>query len=331
MKIYYSSYELVSDHKLNNKLSGSLSSVRRMGFILKIIWDNGWVGYSDCHPLLEYGDSPTGIQIEHLRKGIPSDLVNSSLWLASHDAYFRSKKQNIFNSRTPLKNNFIVSDIRLISEDQLMKLKSQGFTKIKIKVGGDIKSEINFIERVCDFDFKIRLDFNSSSDFISFKNFVAQLSQSVLSRIEYVEDPFPFEYELWNEAKNWVPLAADFEYFHVHWNQIETVPFETVIIKPARMNVNEVVSQCLKFNLKFSVTSSMDHVIGCLGALSVAMDLKEKYGDLVLDPGCMTWCLFVPNRFSDSIVVKGPEVREVPGFGLGFDRLLEEETWHEVL
>src|SRR5690606_34467791 len=93
--------------------------------------------------------------------------------------------------------------------EQLQALKTQGFDTLKIKLGKDLEFEKSFLNKLAETaDFKLRGDFNSTLSWQDFENFFKDLPNE---KIEYIEDPFPYEVDLWNEARKLVPLALDFE------------------------------------------------------------------------------------------------------------------------
>ncbi|MNL64543.1 hypothetical protein D3C87_1887680 [compost metagenome] len=102
------------------------------------------------------------------------------------------------------------------------------------------------------------------------------------------------------------------------------------MIKPAKCDVDQAISRGKKFNLKAVVTSYMDHPVGMIHALGVAMELKKLHGEMMLDPGCLTHQLFKMGSFSAEINTQGPFVMKVPGTGVGFDKLLEAQKWQQI-
>ncbi|HWU42867.1 MAG TPA: hypothetical protein VN132_05485, partial [Bdellovibrio sp.] len=160
--------------------------------------------------------------------------------------------------------------------------------------------------------------------------FVTNLDPQVRKRIEYIEDPFPYEASAWFEAKELAPLAIDNQYAKVRWDELEKCPFDVIILKPAKMDVDKAIAQCKQWKLKTTVTSYMDHSVGIAHAMIVAMELKKEHGNMILESGCMTQRLYQKDAFTTEFETKGPFIQHVKGIGIGFDQLLEEMPWYHI-
>lgn len=326
MKISHSPYLLYPRNSLNAVSVGEA----REGTLLKVEWEGGLVGYADLHPWPELGDLPLVRQISDLRSGYSSDLVKQSLWMARRDALLRHKVQHIFSGGEPVKNNWIVTNIQNFDIGSLQKIKDLGFTTLKVKAGRSVAAEIAALEKIAEAGLGIRLDFNASGSWDKFRNYLMQIPAKVLSRIEYVEDPFPFDPSLWNEARRLVPIALDNQYSQVPWASLQEAPCDVLVLKPAKTDVSEALAYCEKWHLKMTVTSYMDHPVGVLHALGVAMELKKKHPNLILDAGCLTHHLYEEDVFSSAITVQGAYILQTPGAGVGFDHLLETLPWQPL-
>lgn len=326
MKISYSPYTLKPVVSLNAN-----SGVEpRQGVLLKVDWGDGKIGYSDLHPWPELGDKTLDEQLSLLRDGKVTTQIEQSLWMANRDADLRSQNKNIFDHGTKLKNNFLISDFRAIKLGQLDEIKQSGFTCLKIKVGRDLEAETEFISRAAGKDFMLRLDFNGTGTWQIFERFIASLDKLVLSRIEYVEDPFPYDDNSWADARKLVKIAIDNQFSRVRWGNFKRIPFDVLIVKPAKMDVDYAMQLCDKYMLQATVTSYMDHPVGIMHALGVAMELKKAHGKRMLDPGCLTHHLYQMDMFGASIPQQGPYLMRVEGTGVGFNGLLEKQAWYQI-
>lgn len=343
MKIFFSLYTLRPVQSLNALSAGM---IERKGALLKVDWGNELVGYADLHPWVELGDWTLDEQLSSLRDGRISSQVERCIWLARRDAELRFEKKSIFGQNKYLfsfdyrldpsatgkmKNNFLLTDFGLLKKGFLDDLKDQDFSTVKIKVGKNLEKETDVLEQVAAAGFRIRLDFNAVSNPKNFEKFIGNLSGSIRSLIEYVEDPFPFDIAPWSEAKKLVRIAIDNEYEKVPWDKISAAPFDVIVIKPAKLDVNLAISRCQKWNLKATVTSYMDHAVGASHALGVALELKEKYGDMILEAGCLTHHLYQADSFSAEITSHGPYLVNINGTGIGFNKLLEATPWFHLI
>lgn len=302
----------------------------REGALLKVEWPDQKVGYADLHPWPELGDVPLQVHMQDLAKGKISSLVEQSIWLARRDAQWRADKKNYFDDGMPLRNNFTISNIHDVVPGFLDEIKAEGFTTVKLKVGRDLKQEIGFLSNLAAAGLKIRLDFNAIASWQIFEKFMAQVPGTVLPFIEYIEDPFPYEEKSWSEAQKLAPIAVDNEYHKVRWNKNEKPPFDVMVVKPARVDVDKAVEFCKKWNLKMTITTSMDHPVGVAHAVSVAMELKKLHGDMILEAGCMTHRLYQMDLFVTELFTQGPYFAKGRGTGIGFDNILKALPWHPV-
>lgn len=327
MKISYSPYTL----KPVQHLSALATLGERQGVLLKVEWPDGLVGYADLHPWTELGDASWEEQLAGLRKGQVSVMLEQSIWMARKDAQLRQGGKNAFEGLATIKNNYIVSDIGIETEDLIARLKSEGFETVKIKVGRDLQKEAEFISLLGrDGAFKLRLDFNAMGTWQTYERFMSRIDKVALQRVQYVEDPFPFEAQAWTEAKRFAPLAIDNEASKVDLKKLKGKPFDVVVLKPAKMDVNSTVQNCIIHDLKIAVTSYMDHPVGVIHALAVASELKKAHPQRILDAGCMTIKLFQMDAYSAEVVISGPFLKRPAGRGIGFDALLTKEPWTQL-
>lgn len=326
MKIFYSPYKLKPLQSLNSLATAS----EREGALLKVEWPDGCMGYSDLHPWPELGDASLENQLSDLRRGRMSNQVEQSIWFSRRDAQARKNKVHLFDSGEKIKNNFLLSDFRQIKPGFLDELKKEGFATLKMKVGRNLREEAEMLTHIAAVGLKIRLDFNAVGSWSIFEKFMNALPLTVRPLIEYVEDPFPYDPKTWAEARKLAKIALDNQYHKVQWDQLSAAPFDVLVLKPAKMDVDKAIALCEKWKLKATVTSYMDHPVGVTHALAVAMELKKKYGEMILEAGCLTHRLYQMDSFAAEISTQGPFVLKVTGLGVGFDKLLEALPWHQL-
>lgn len=327
MKISYSPYTL----KPAQHLSAAATMIDRMGVLIKIEWPDGHTGYSDLHPWPELGDASWEDQLAGIRQGQISPMVEQSIWMARKDAQFRKQDKNIFEGLASIKNNYLITDILTEPEGIVDRLKSEGFETVKIKLGRDLKKEAEYISMLGrDGAFKLRLDFNALGTWQTYERFMSSLDKVALTRVQYVEDPFPYDAQAWMEAKKFAPIAIDNEISKVNLKKMGPKPFDVVILKPAKMDVNSTLQSCIINDLKLVVTSYMDHPVGVVHALAIATELKKAHPQRILDAGCMTLRLFQMDAYAAEVVISGAFLKRPTGRGIGFESLLAKEPWAQL-
>lgn len=305
--------------------------VPREGALLRCEWPDQKVGYADCFPWVEMGDADIDTQIYALSRGKISLLMEQTIWLARKDALMRSMHVNGLTGGAKIKSHYLVTDLSKLGDSELSNIKSAGFSTLKIKVGRNLEEEARQILRLTKLtQFMFRLDFNSKSDFSSFERFMTIFDKAAASRIEFVEDPFPYDEAAWTEASRMARLAVDFESENIDWAKIQKAPFEYLIIKPARQDVDKAIHRCTTHNLKAVVTSSLDHPVGVVHAAIVAAEIKKNYPSILMDCGILSLKVYRPNEFSNKIVTQGPYIVQTHGYGIGFDQVLPNLEWQPL-
>lgn len=303
----------------------------RQGAIIKVQWSNGKTGYADLHPWPELGDFDLDVQLDAVSRGKLTCPAEQTIWMAKRDAILRSEKKSAFSGLSKVKNHFLITDFTKVGEAVLREIKESGFTTVKIKVGRSTEDEVKFINKVVrQSPLQIRLDFNSKSTYDKFAKFISLLSAGEKKRIEYVEDPFPWDEQGWTEAAKLAPLAVDAEATNIDWKKIKLPPFKVMVIKPARQDLDQAVERVNKFALKMVITSALDHPVGIAHASYVAGELKKIYPNVLLDCGCLTVRSYKPNEFSTKMMIQGPYLNNVPGTGVGFDDLFAKLEWQPL-
>lgn len=330
MKIFFHPYFLQPIQSLN----AVSAATARQGFLIKIEDPNGAVGYADLHPWVELGDSPLSSQIEDMRLGKISSQLCQTLCLAQKDAHARLKKQSLFHDLPSIKNNFLISNIAVVDSSSLKQIQDQGFDILKIKVGRDFKKEMARLNDIARAGFKMRLDFNASVSWFEFQMFFAGLDDATLENIQYVEDPCVYDVKIWGEAQKIVKIAMDNQFSKYAMSRVsensQGPAFDVLILKPAKMKIEDSINLCRKFNLQTTVTSYMDHPVGVLHSLAVAMQVKKSLGDQALEAGCYTHHLYQENQFSEEINIQNANIIPPQGFGIGFDKILEALPWQLI-
>jgi len=315
-----------------NSLSAVADQTPREGILFKMVWPDQKIGYADLFPWPELGDPNVDQHLEELKKRHIPKLLEQTIWLGRKDAILRSQGKNALSDATRIKNHFLITDFTQVNESLLNEAKSAGFTTMKVKVGRDWKAETEWLNKILrSYPFTCRLDFNSKGDLASLERMFSHLVPGLKQKIEFVEDPFPWDYDTWMDAAKIARLALDQEYVNINWRELtKELPFRVIVIKPARQDLEEVTRFALLKNLKMVITSSMDHPVGVVHAVRVAAELKKQHSTQVLECGCLTMKSYKPNQFSTQMIVQGPYLSQVKGTGIGFDQVLDDISWIPV-
>jgi O-succinylbenzoate synthase len=301
----------------------------REGALFKVTWSNGKVGYSDLMPRPELGDLSLDQELENLKKFKMSSLVEQMIALANRDADFRSTGKNAFQDSKKVKNSYFISEVTSTDSSLFEKIRSQKFSTLMIDCGQNFEDEAEHVRRILRMtNFIVRLDFNAKADFSILERFMAKIEPGLKPRIEYIEDPMPFEPSSWAEATNLAPLAIETQYPHVQWDNPSLVPkIKTLVIRPSRFDIDKSIKNALQYNCKMVVTSSLEHPVSTAHASLVASDLMIKYPLLVSDHDCLYQTFYAPHSFSGYLTAQGPYLTTSPGLGIGFDAKFKALNW----
>lgn len=298
------------DYALTFKESGK----KRYGSLVKIEFDQGKVGYADCHPWEEFGDAPLEKQKVSLIKQKPLPLSLRTLYFARLDAEARFEGRSLFNDLSIPKSHFLIIDlINFKSED------FKDFKILKIKLGSCLKKEVEALFKLAEKapQCKWRLDFNSKLNFSKFLIFLNSI-RPLHSFIDFCEDPFPYNASNWKciEEEQQISLAADFEFSKILQNSYFP---KVIVLKPA-------VQQSISTKSRLIVTSYLDHPLGqiCSAYIAAKHMARTEIG------GFLSHLVYEDNAFSIELTRKGDLLQPPPGKGFGFDHLLEAVRWNDV-
>ncbi|MES2802826.1 MAG: AMP-binding protein [Bdellovibrionota bacterium] len=269
------------------------------GALIKIQDKLGDEGFSDLCPWPSLGDAP--LEEELASQG---PLYRRAIDLALLDLQARKDKKFLV-SPSPVKNNILVADFRELEEGFDFK----GVT-VKFKGNEHVYDFANFLIKNVQRFKKIRIDFNNCISEFVFSEFLNLLSDEVLEKIEYIEDPFFFHLDLWNQHSAKVKLVLD-------WKQGDEQNWSHRIWKPSR----EEKMSCQDF----SITSSMEHPVGVAHGLHFAQKYPEK------THGFLTLPLYDETEFSPSFTIEQDHLTyQSDGYGIGFTTQLSKLNWIPV-
>ena len=323
----YYPYELVPKGRLGNKAQ----SASRQGALLKVIFSDDKVGYSDCFPWPELGDHSLEEQLRNLKKGHLTELTEQSIVFARADAEARFKGESLFKELKVPKSHALFTDLALLSSEELESLSNSGFTKIKVKVGSHPEKEsqkiLSLEPHLKKLSIKLRLDFNSSLSMSKLEEFLVRLGP-VVKMIDFIEDPIPFNDRAWKELQQkWnIRIALD-RMQGIPLEEIKKGSFALLIIKPANQNWKKLVQLAKEMQLPVVVTSYLDHPIGQLYSAWVASQILMNKEVEIEDCGLLSHFAYNVNQFS--VLLKDENGCLIPPYetGIGFTKLLSEITW----
>lgn len=304
MKIWTHSYELKSLHS-NFK--------SRTGVLLKVEWALNQIGYSDLHPWPEFGEEPLDTHLEKLSRFEFTKLSEISLEFNFIDRELRHLRRNAFAGLIIPRSHRLIEDLPSVRFESLKEWQQQGFTHVKAKVGRDLKSELRALKDLIPATpFQWRLDFNGRLEAAEFTSWWSEIPEDLKRRIDFVEDPVSHE-----KLGLHGPWADD-------WRRLPGASVR--VIKPTRETVDDVSAYA-----RIVFTHSLDHP---LGQVCAAWTASKYYW---LHPKRTEVCglgmneIYEPNGFSKLWPSQGPRLKPTPGFGLGFDEILESIAWQRLV
>ncbi|MBV9068811.1 MAG: hypothetical protein JO093_17075 [Acidobacteria bacterium] len=301
--IEYWRYELTPKRRLS---AIAVDGVRR-GALIRV---NG--GVADVHPWPELGDLPLDEQLALLARGEMTPLTKASLEFASIDATARRDGRNLFDGLTIPPSHWPGPD------------PPAAFDTVKLK-GIDV-----IPDRV-----RLRIDFNATLTAEEFVQIAATLPRE---RIDFIEDPCPYDAAVWSElrertglriALDRLPSSSQHRHeclchtssdpmWHRHSCLCSVNSYDVLILKPA---VDEIPCS----DAEVVVTSYMDHPIGQLCAAYAAAT-----SNITSTCGLITHVLFENDEFIERMRIDGTRLVPPVGTGWGFDELLKKLPWRTL-
>ena len=300
--IDYWRYELTPKRRLS---AVAVDGVRR-GALIRV---NG--GVADIHPWPELGDLPLDEQLALLARGETTPLTKASLEFASLDASARQDGRSLFDGLTIPPSHWPGPD------------PPAAFDTAKLKSIDVIPDRV-----------RLRIDFNATLTAEEFVQIAATLPRE---RIDFIEDPCPYDDAVWRELRSTTGLRLAVDraprssqhrqeclchtssaMWHRHSCLCSVNSYDVLILKPA---LDEI--PCT--DAEVVVTSYMDHPIGQLCAAYAAAT-----ANITSTCGLITHVLFENNPFIERMRIDGTRLVPPEGSGWGFDDLLENLPWQKL-
>jgi O-succinylbenzoate synthase len=278
----YWRYELTP----KRRLSAVADAGPRRGALLRI---NG--GYADVHPWPELGDLPLDEQLALLARGETTPLTASSLEFASIDAAARRDGRSLFDGLTIPPSHW--PGPQPPSEFDTVKLKNIDVIPDRVR---------------------LRIDFNAT---LTAEEFVEIAKTLPRERIDFIEDPCPYDASVWRELREQTGLRLALDRAPSS-SQHRQDSYDVLILKPALEEI-----PCT--DVEIVVTSYMDHPIGQLCAAYAAATTN-----ITSTCGLITHVLFENDPFIERLRIDGTRLVAPGGTGWGFDDLLENLPWRKL-
>jgi O-succinylbenzoate synthase len=297
------------------RLSAVAADSPRHGALIRI---NG--GVADVHPWPELGDLTLDEQLALLARGETTPLTRASLEFASIDAAARRDGRSLFDGLTIPPSHWPGPD------------PPPAFDTVKLKSIDVIPDGV-----------RLRIDFNATLTAEEFVDIAATLPRE---RIDFIEDPCPYDAAVWRELRERTGLRLALDraasssqhrqecvchtgsdqhlstsadpMWHRHSCLCSLNSYDVLILKPA---IEEI--RCT--DKEIVVTSYMDHPIGQLCAAYAAAT-----ANITTTCGLVTHVLFENDRFIERMRIDGTRLVPPRGTGWGFDDLLETLPWQKL-
>jgi O-succinylbenzoate synthase len=264
-------------------LSGIATSGPRVGALIRV-----GDGFADVHPWPELGDATLDEQLARLARGETTPITAQALEHARIDGAARSRGQSLFDGLEIPASHWPGND------------PPPPFDTAKIKGAGDLPPRV-----------RLRIDFNATLQPGEFERIAASLPRE---RIDFVEDPCPYDGETWNRLRGRTGLRLALDRGEARDG------VDVLVVKPA-------VQAMPVAPLEIVVTSYMDHALGQMTAAWVAAANAQRVSRRC---GLFTHVLFESDPFFERIRANGAYLLPPEGTGFGFDDLLESLPWTKL-
>ncbi len=302
MKFWISPYELESARPLNSRTDRRIYR----GALVRI-----GSGYACLHPWPELGDAGLEECFADLAGEQRLPLVKRSRHCAKVDGQAREDGRSLFEGLEIPDSHFLMPEL---SEGKLEESIARGFSVVKVKAGRDIGKEMEEIRVLGALGpgVKWRVDFNERGKCPELREILAGWTREELARIDFLEDPSPFDPKEWGTLP--VGVANDREMARDRGSS------QVLVVKPAVDEIPVETSQ------RIVVTSYLDHPLGqCFAAYEAGRaGVREICG-------LQSHFVYSATEFSEKLGELGPGFQGPVGTGLGFDELLEGLDWREYV
>lgn len=226
---------------------------------LKIKWTDGATGYSCLQPWPHLGD-PHQIQILQSLKSIKEDpkvipfldpLVEKGFYFARN---FEVLFANLVKNKAwieSLENNLLIDRPQAFTKEMSQYFFNCGYKTLKIKLNLHTLLDLLLKKEILN-SFRLRLDFNACLNSSQWQ--MAQNHLMTFQRLQYIEEPMPYDAILY--SRSMFPIALDHEFKKNMLN--EKPEFTHLVLKPLKQNLKAHFDYAEKYGLNITLTNSMD-------------------------------------------------------------------------
>ncbi|MEN9992425.1 MAG: hypothetical protein RLZZ224_2127 [Verrucomicrobiota bacterium] len=270
-------------------------------------------GYACVQPWSVFGHPTLEEHEQALREKRSLPLLDQAFSCAEADAEARRKGVSWWTGLSVPRSHATITD--LTEDHPESALAPFSHAKIKARVE-DTQQLHEWSQRHPHLS--LRLDFNEVPNEKAFVDWWEKLSDELRRRIDWVEDPFPFDSEAWQRVQSQTGCAFACD------RAVDLLRSDHAFVavwKPAWQPL-----PCSVLQQNVVVTSAMDHPVGqAWAAYSAGLAGVTSLCGLRTDP------LFEKNAFSERMGSWGPDWPRIDGMGMGFDDLLENLPWVRMM
>lgn len=258
-------------------------SRRADGALLRVWFGETVFGLSELMPWPNLGDPSLETLIGELRAGrFESRLTDRALAMARIEAIAREKQESLFAA--PVSNHFLVVGSGPLAPGDWLDIRRRGFSAVKIKISNvaELASTLAMAPSWIG-GLRLRLDMNAKAGVDELLLALDRLPVLVRDRIEFIEDPIPFDLAQWSALarRSGLRLMLDREGAELALSEkIECFKSGVLggfIHKPGWTADDEALALA-KAGAPVVVTSLLGHPIGQLHAARVANHLAPSLG-----------------------------------------------------
>ena len=308
------------------------SQKEHSGFLLKVLFSKGQVGYNCVHPFPQFGEGVLSDYIPLMRQyrelsqkcfeektwKIKSEkkkyllsVILEDVWM---DAKARSTNHSLLFGYSPIQNHYLVPNIH-----QSPSLDSQPFNMFKVKMGFHLQSETKQLRRIIKNvgqKKSFRLDFNerlSKQEWQKWEN----ENRDIHPYIDFIEDPYlNFSY-----TPSCFSLAQD-------WSDSPYCPIR--VVKSSRHSLCSVYQQLAEGRFQRVVfTHSLTHPLEARLSWVKALQFYKVHPRKKEICG-LNYSLDYYEKNDFSCFYSSSQFYSPLGAGLGFDRLFEKQNWRAL-
>lgn len=312
-ELYFHLYELQPVTALNARST----SEKRQGVLLR----SAEGGIACIQPWPELGDASLLCELQALKSQQPLALGKRTLDCLRADGLARQRGESLFSSGLVIPDSHATLPANP-DEEELLSFHHAGFRTGKVKAPADSSLLIKMLSRWSGLlpEWSWRIDFNQTLVSDQFTLLAKTLNDCTKGRIDFFEDPVPYDEYLWGRwQQEGFVLAAD----RLPADPQTGSPLPLRVWKPALET-----RECRPAE-KWIVTSYMDHPVGQAWAAYEAACLNDT-GHEVLLCGLVTQHLYRKTAFSELMGGPSPVFPRLSGTGLGFDDLIELVPWKKL-